>query len=97
MASYDVASTIHESLAGGGGGGGQGAGGRLPGRHPLLHQGGALQVEPMQPVLKAPGTMLFKLRYDEALSNFALDFNLRHYIKGGLPGRAAAVVVRPDR
>jgi hypothetical protein len=26
--------------------------------------------------------MLLKLRYDEPLSNFAFNFNLRHYIEG---------------
>ena len=37
----------------------------------------------MKPVLKAPGTMLLKLRYDEPLSNFAFNFNLRRYISAG--------------
>jgi len=31
----------------------------------------------MKPVLKAPGSMLLKLRYDGLLSNFAFYFNLR--------------------
>jgi len=35
----------------------------------------------MKPVLKAPGTMLLKLRYDEPLSSFAFSFNLRRYSK----------------
>jgi len=34
----------------------------------------------MKPVLKAPGAMLLKLRYDEPLSNLAFNFNLRRYI-----------------
>ena len=34
----------------------------------------------MKPVLKAPGTMLLKLIYDEPLSNFAFNFNLRRFI-----------------
>jgi hypothetical protein len=29
--------------------------------------------------LKPPGTMCVKLKYDEALSNVAFNFNLRHY------------------
>jgi len=33
----------------------------------------------MKPVLKAPGTMLLKLRYDVPLSNFVFKFNLRRY------------------
>jgi hypothetical protein len=44
-------------------------------------QGRAVQVEPMKPVLKAPGSTHSKLRYDGPLSNFALNFNLRRYIK----------------
>ena len=33
----------------------------------------------MKPVLNLPGTKRLKLRYDEPLSNFAFDFNLRRY------------------
>jgi hypothetical protein len=33
----------------------------------------------MKPVLKPPGTMLLKLIYDEQLSKFAFDVNLRRY------------------
>jgi len=47
----------------------------------LLKQGRAVQVKPMKPVWKAPGSMLLKLRYDEPLSNFAFKFNLRRYYK----------------
>jgi hypothetical protein len=35
----------------------------------------------MKPVLKAPGTMLLTLGYDEQLSNFAFKFKLRRYTK----------------
>jgi len=38
----------------------------------------AVQIEPMHPVLKAPGTVL----YVEPLSNFDFNFNLRHYSLG---------------
>ena len=31
--------------------------------------------------MKAPGSMLLKLRHDEPLSNFGFNFNLRHYNK----------------
>ena len=41
-----------------------------------------MQVVPIKPTLKAPGTKRLKLKYDEALSNFAFKFNLRRYIKG---------------
>jgi hypothetical protein len=33
----------------------------------------------MKPVLKPPGPMLLKLIYEEPLSNFAFNFNLRRY------------------
>jgi len=45
-------------------------------------RGRAVQVDPMKRVLKAPGTILLKLRYDEPLSNFAFEFNLRRYNAG---------------
>jgi len=38
-----------------------------------------VQVDPIKPTLKAPGTKRLKLKYDELLSNFAFDFNLRRY------------------
>ena len=37
------------------------------------------QVERMKPVLKAPGSVDLKLRYDGPLSNFAFNFKLRRY------------------
>jgi len=33
----------------------------------------------MKPTLKAPGSKHLKLNYDEPLSNFAFNFNLRRY------------------
>ena len=38
-----------------------------------------MQVDPLKPMLKAPGTKRLKLRYDEPLSNFAFKINLRRY------------------
>jgi hypothetical protein len=38
-----------------------------------------VQLEPLEPVLKAPGTIRLKLKHDAPLSNFAFIFNLRHY------------------
>jgi hypothetical protein len=38
-----------------------------------------VQVEPIKPVLKAPGTKCLKLKCDEPLSSFDFNFNLRHY------------------
>jgi len=42
-----------------------------------------VQVEPIKPVLKAPGTERLKLLSDELLSRFALKFNLRRYTPEG--------------
>jgi hypothetical protein len=38
-----------------------------------------VQVDPIKPTLKAPGTKRLKLDHDEPLSNFAFKINLRHY------------------
>ena len=41
-----------------------------------------MQVAPIRPTLKAPGTQRFKLKYDQLLSillEFAFKFNLRRY------------------
>ena len=40
-----------------------------------------MQLDPFKPKLKAPGTILSTLNYDEPLSSFAFDFNLRRYTK----------------
>jgi len=40
-----------------------------------------VQVDPVKPTLKAPGTKRLKLKYDELLSNFVLKFSLRRYMK----------------
>jgi hypothetical protein len=42
-------------------------------------RGRVVQVDPMKPTLKAPGSMHLNLRYEEPLSNFAFKFNLRRY------------------
>ena len=38
-----------------------------------------MQVDPIKPTLKAPGTQRLKLKYDKLLSSFAFNFNLRRY------------------
>jgi len=38
-----------------------------------------VQVVPIKPTLKAPGTKRLNLKYDELLSIFAFKFNLRRY------------------
>ena len=49
--------------------------------HALHHQGKAVQVDPIKPALKPPGTKRLKLKCDRPLSSFAFTFNLRCYIK----------------
>ena len=44
-------------------------------------QGRAVQLDPMKPKLKLPGTKRLKLKRDILLSNSAFKFNLRRYIK----------------
>ena len=38
-----------------------------------------MKVDPIKPTLKAHGTLIWKLEYDELLSSFAFKFNLRRY------------------
>jgi hypothetical protein len=38
-----------------------------------------VQVDPIKPASKAPGTKRLKPKYDDPLSNFAFKFNLRRY------------------
>ena len=44
-------------------------------------QGRAVQVNPIIPKLKPPGTKLLKLNCDELLSTSAITFNSRRYTK----------------
>ena len=44
-----------------------------------------MQLDPIKPMLKAPGSMLLKLIYDELLSSFAFHFNLRCYTMAFCP------------
>jgi hypothetical protein len=52
---------------------------RLCGDDPKPGSGKAVQVDPIKPTLKAPGTKRLKLQYDILPSNFAVKFNLRCY------------------
>jgi hypothetical protein len=38
-----------------------------------------VQIDPMKPMLKAPGTKRLKLNYDEPLSKLAFKFRLRRF------------------
>ena len=40
-----------------------------------------MQVEPIKPMLKAPGNKRLKLKYNILLSSVAFNVNLRHYIE----------------
>jgi len=40
-----------------------------------------VHVDAIKPTLKAPGSECLKLQCNEAISNLASNFNLRHYIK----------------
>ena len=46
-----------------------------------LRQGKAVQVDPIGPMLKLPGSKRSKLKYGKMLSSVAFNFNLRHYAK----------------
>lgn len=45
---------------------------------------GRCRLKPTRPVLKAPGSLLLKLRYDGLLSNCNFHFNLHRYITDDL-------------
>ena len=52
--------------------------------------GKAVQVDPIKPTLKAPGTERLKLEHDEMPSNFALSLSLRRYSWTRAASRATA-------
>jgi hypothetical protein len=45
-------------------------------------QGRAVQVDPIKPTLKPPGTKRLKPHYDKPLSTFAFKLNVRRHTKG---------------
>jgi hypothetical protein len=62
-------------------------GGRVPDGHPgagegagHAYHGRAVQVDPIKPKLKAPGSEQLKPNCDHMLSNVAFKFKLRRYI-----------------
>ena len=61
---------------------------------PSAGHGKAVHVETMKFMLNAPGTKLLKLNYDEPLSMFAFNVNLRRYTPVPAP---APAVCRPCR
>ena len=65
-------------------------------------RGRAVQIDPIKPTLKVPGTERLKLKYDKPLSSllqvFASNFKLRRYTAGGGDSSTAGLrVVGPPR
>jgi len=56
-------------------------------------QGKAVQVDPIKPKLKPPGTKRLKLKTDVVLSSSAFKLNLRRYNKVNLGTGAVLVLV----
>jgi hypothetical protein len=57
-----------------------------------------VQVDPIKPTLKEPGTVRLKLKYEELLSNCGFKFNLRRYSKEAIEeAQAAALALRARR
>ena len=48
--------------------------------HRRRHPGRAVQVDPIKPTLKPPGTRRLKLKCHKLLSNVAFNFSMRRYI-----------------
>ena len=79
-----------DAAKGVGGGGGGGISGRSADRFAgaqLRHLGRAVQVESMNPTLKAPGSERLKLECHMLLSTSAFKFNLRRYSAGLVAGK----------
>ena len=52
-----------------------------------------MQVHPIKSTLHAPGTKRLKLKYDDLISSFAFNLNLRRYHESG---EAASVQLHED-
>ena len=50
-----------------------------------LSRGRPVQVDPIKPTLKAPGTKRLKLKHDILLSSFSFNFNVRRYTEEPWP------------
>jgi hypothetical protein len=55
-----------------------------------------VQVDPIEPTLKPPGTKHLKLKCDILLSTFAFKFNVRRYDMELIAFRARAAVLAQD-
>jgi hypothetical protein len=59
--------------------------------------GRAVQVDPIKPLLKPPGTKQLKVKYYKFLSSFAFKFNLRRFSWGRRSPTAASRITRRRR
>jgi len=57
---------------------------------------GAVQLDPIRPVSKPPGTMRLKQKHGSLLSSFAFKSNLRHYTKERTEIQAEFAVERDE-
>jgi hypothetical protein len=48
-----------------------------------------VQVDPIKPTLKVPGTKRLKLKYDEPILSFAFNLSLRRYTEVRADGQVA--------
>ena len=55
-----------------------------------------MQVHPIKPMLKPPGTNLLTQKYDAPLSFFAFNFNLRRYTKARAAHEAREALVAQE-
>ena len=55
-----------------------------------------MQIDPIRPKLKLPGTKHLKLEYDGLLSSFAFNFMLRRYTVGTSADRVALLLSTGD-
>ena len=53
-----------------------------------------MQVAPIKPTLKAPGTKRLKLKYEQLLSTVGFNFNLRRYNKDAFENEIRQVLGR---
>jgi len=65
--------------------------------HERVTEGRAVQVDPIRPTLKAPGSNLLELQSDALLSSFAFNLNLRRYMQVGRAGVFKVAYSNEDR
>jgi len=63
----------------------------------LTGPGRAVQVDPIKPTLKAPGSKRLKLQHEKLLSNFSFNFDLRRYTSAAPPTPSSPPPWKPRR